>query len=121
MDEPRIKEANESSPRDFSVEIEAAYRLIGRYLGRTLEEFKIGILRDSRPEAEVAIWCRIASAWYEYHDAFLDGDRLRDDQEETIVAVLIAISAGEDDIQSLPVAAEVGARLMACYGGSAKK
>ena len=31
--------------------------------------------------------------------------------------LLIAISAGEEDMHSLPVAAEVGARLLACYLG----
>ena len=128
MDEPRraklqaneIKPGvirHESSSQEFREQIEAVYRLIGRYLGLTLEEFKIGFMRGSLPEDEVAIWCRIAAAWYEYHDKFLDGDRLPDDQEEQIVAALIAISAGEEDMQSLPVSAEVGARLLACYLG----
>lgn len=128
MDEPRIEKVkandikpgairHESSPQGFREQIEAVYRLIGRYLGQTLEEFKIGFMRDSRPEDEVAIWCSIATAWYEYHDRFLDGNGLPDDQEEKIVAALIAISAGEEDTQSLPVTAEVGARLLACYLG----
>ena len=128
MDEPRraklqaneIKPGvirHESSSQEFREQIEAVYRLIGRYLGQTLEEFKIGFMRGSLPQDEVAIWCRIATAWYEYHDKFLDGDRLPDDQEEQIVAALIAISAGEEDMQSLPVSAEVGARLLACYLG----
>ena len=128
MDEPRraklqaneIKPGvirHESSSQEFREQIEAVYRLIGRYLGLTLEEFKIGFMRGSLPEDEVAIWCRIAAAWYEYHDKFLDGDRLPDDQEEQIVAALIAISAGKDDMESLPVSAEVGARLLACCLG----
>lgn len=107
----------ESPPPEFLEQIEAAYRLIGRYLGQTFEEFKDGVLRDSVTEDEVATWCRIATAWYEYHDQFLDGDRLPDDQEEKIVAALIAISAGEEDTHSLPVPAQVGIRLLACYDG----
>jgi hypothetical protein len=128
MDEPRMDKGkandikpgairHETSPPEFREQTEAVHRLIGRYLGQTLEEFKIGFMRDSRPEGEVAIWCRIATAWYEYHDRFLGGDRLPDDQEEKIVAALIAISAGEEDVHSLPVAAEVGARLLTYYEG----
>ena len=126
MDEPRREKVqmnevkpgaiqHESSPHDFREQIEAVYRLIGRYLGRTLEEFKVGFVRDSRPENEVAIWCRIATVWYANHARFLDNDRLPDNQEEKIVAALIAISAGEEDFHSLPVTAEVGAQLLACY------
>jgi hypothetical protein len=109
----------ESPPPEFLEQIEAVYRLIGRYLGQTLEEFKIGFMRDSRPEDEVAMWCKIATAWCEYHDRFLDGDRLSDDQEKRIVAALVAISAGEEDVHCLPVAAEVGAQLLAGYDGIA--
>ena len=106
---------HEPLPDKFREQIEAVYRLIGRYLGQTLEEFKNVFMRDSHLEDEVANWCRIATAWYEYHEKFLDGDRLPDDHEEKIVAALIAISAGEKvNLQNLPVAAEVGARLLAC-------
>jgi hypothetical protein len=105
----------ESPPQEFREQIEAVYRLIGRYLGRTLKEFQVGCLSDSRPENEVAIWCRIATAWYDYHNRYLDGNRLPDDQEEKIVAALIAISAGDEDVQCLPVEAAVGVRLLAGY------
>ncbi len=104
-----------SSAQDFSVEIEAVYRLIGPYLGQSLEEFKVGFLRDTRPQDTVATWCSIATAWYEYHVRFLDGECLSNDQEMRIVAALIAISAGEEDMQCMPVAADVAARLLACY------
>src|SRR5262245_1578845 len=128
MDEPRVEKVqineikpsaiqHESSTQLFRKQIEAVYRLIGGYLGLTLEEFKMGFRRDSNPEDEVAIWCRIATAWYEYHNRFLDGDLLPDEQEERIVASLIGISAGQEDMQSLPVAADVGARLVTCYLG----
>jgi hypothetical protein len=128
MSEPRVEkvQANEnkpgairyeSSPEAFREQIEAVYRLIERYLGQTLDEFKMSFTRNSGPEYEIAIWCKIATAWYEYHDRFLDGDRLADDQEEKIVAALIAIRVGEEDVNSLAVAAEVGARLLRCYEG----
>jgi hypothetical protein len=105
----------ESSPHDFREQIEAVYRLVGRYVGQTLEEFQMGLMGDSCPEDEVDIWCRIAATWYVYHDEILHGVRLPDDQEEKIVAALVAISAGEDDMQSLPIAAEVGTQLLAYY------
>ena len=106
---------HKSAPEEFRKEIEAVYRLIGRYVGQTLEEFKMGLMGDSCPEDEVAIWCKIAATWYAYHDKVLRGVRLPDDQEERIVAALVAISAGEDDMQSLPVGAVFGAQLQAYY------
>jgi hypothetical protein len=126
MDQARTKKAkanyikpdaigHKSSPQEFREQIEAVYRLIGHYLGQTLDEFQMGFERDSRPAYRVALWCRIASVWYEYHDRFLDGGLLSDDQEKKIVAALIAISAGQRDTQSLSVATEVGARLLTCF------
>jgi hypothetical protein len=125
MDEPRMEKVqvndirpgcipHESLSHDFREQIEAVYRLIGRYLRQTLEEFKIGFMRDSRPEDEVAIWCRIATAWYEYHDRLLGSDFLSDDQEKKIVAALIAISLGRE-VERTGVSAEMGERLTACY------
>src|SRR5437016_5495151 len=87
----------ESAPHKFREQIEAVYRLIGRYLGQTLKEFKMGFMRDSCPEHAVAIWCRIATAWYAYHEKFLEHNRLPDNQEKKIVAALVAISAGEEE------------------------
>ncbi len=130
MDEPRTEklrphEAKPGSMRhepcalEFDEQIEAVYRLIGRYLRQTLEEFKAGVKAAERTVDEVATWCRIAAAWYKYHDAYLDGDRLPDHQEEKLVAALMAMSGGETDLHRLPVAAEVGARLLACLRSTA--
>ncbi len=47
------------------------YRLLGPYLNVTFKEFKVSVLQDVYPETEVAIWCRIATVWYDYHERVL--------------------------------------------------
>jgi hypothetical protein len=56
---------HESLPHELRAQIEAVYRLIGRYLGQTFEEFKAGFRCAEELIDEVAQWCRIAAAWYE--------------------------------------------------------
>jgi hypothetical protein len=58
-------------------------------------------MRDTSPEVEAAIWCSITAAWNDHHEKFLSGEFLPDDQERKLITALIAISAGEDDLQRL--------------------
>jgi hypothetical protein len=99
--------------------IKAVYRLIGRYLGQTLEEFEVGFLQDAHADHEVAIWCRIATVWYDYHETFLNCELLSDNEERKLIAALIAISTGEQDVDKMHVPVTVGRRLLACYDGGA--
>ena len=101
-------------------QIKAIYDEIGQYLGTTLEQFEIGFMRDSDPESEVALWCCITGAWLAYHKKFLNNESLPDKDEKKLMAALIAISTGVEDMSKLPVPAEVGRRLLACYDGSAR-
>lgn len=101
--------------------VKAVYRLIGRYFSQTLEEFEVGFLQDPHPAYEVEIWCRIATAWYDYHESFLNGELLSDNEERKLIAALIAISTGEQDVDRLQVPVTVGRRLLACYGDGAGK
>ncbi len=97
--------------------VRSIYEVVGPYLNTTLEQFEIGFMRDVHPEDEVAIWCNIAAAWIDYHEKFLDEELLPDDQEQKLLAALVSISSGVEDLEKLGVPIEVGRRLLTCYGG----
>lgn len=88
---------------------------MGPYLATTLEQFEISFMRDSDPESEVAIWTFITGAWISYHDQYLGDDYLPDDEEKKLIAALIAISTGVEDVDTLGVPAEIGQKLLDCY------
>ncbi|MCE9606587.1 MAG: hypothetical protein K8U03_16985 [Planctomycetia bacterium] len=104
---------------EVSEQMEVVYGVIGPYLDMTLEELEIDLMSDAEPEDEAIVWIGITAAWDSYHQQYLDDEVLDDEEEKKIVAALIAISAGEKDIAALPVVAEVGKKLLACYEGLA--
>jgi hypothetical protein len=106
---------NESLPPEMLKQIEAIFDVIGSYIGMTLEQFEIGFMRDVHPEDEVALWSSITAAWLAYHEKHLGDVTLPDEEERSLLAALIAISAGIDDVANLNVPAEVGRRLLQCY------
>jgi len=110
---------NESLSPEVIEQIEAVYGVIGPYLGQTLEQIEVSLMRDSSPEDEAVVWVSITAAWDAYHTQFLDDDVLDDAEERKIVAALIAISTGVTDVTKLPVPEEVGRRLLECYEGLA--
>lgn len=71
--------------------------------------------RDTHPDVEVAVRCRIAMAWHEFHVKYVDTKFLPDEQECRLVRVLIVLSAGEVDSERLGVGTSNGQRLMECY------
>jgi hypothetical protein len=111
---------NQSLHAELLKPVKAVYRLIGRYLSQTLEEFVGGFLQDAHANHEVAIWCRIATVWYHYHESFLNGELLTDGEERKLIAALIAISTGEQDVDRLHVPVTVGRKLLAYYGSGAE-
>ena len=60
-------------------------------------------------------WIGITAAWDAYHLKHLNEEVLDDEEEKKIVAALIAISDGEKNVAELPVDADVGRKLLACY------
>ena len=112
---------NESLPPELLEQIDAVFGVIGPYLDMTLEQFEIGFLRDMNPESEVAVWCSITAAWLHYHEKFLDGEALSDEDEQKILGSLIAISTGVEDLSKLNVPVEVGRRLLQCYDDLGKE
>jgi hypothetical protein len=61
-------------------QMEAVYELIGPYLGQTLEQLDVALMRDSCPEDEAVIWVGITAAWDDYHEKSLDGEVPDDDE-----------------------------------------
>src|SRR5882757_6422858 len=106
---------NESLPPELLEQIKAVFDVIGPYIGMTLEQFEIGFMRDMHPEDEVALWCSITAAWLAYHEKFLKDEALPDEEEKKLLAALIAISAGVEDVSKLKLPVEVGRRLLECY------
>jgi hypothetical protein len=112
---------NESLPPEMLERIKAIYHVIGRYFGKTLEQFEIGFMRDMYPESEVAIWCSITAAWLAYHERFLHDETLPDEEEKKLLSALIVISTGVEDVTKLGVPVDVGRKLLQCYDDLAKE
>jgi hypothetical protein len=112
---------HESLPPELLQRIKAVFGVIGPYTGMTLEQFEIGFMRDMHPESEVALWCRITAAWLAYHEKFVKGESPPEAEERKLLAALIAISTGVNDVTRLGVPAEVGRRLLACYDGLSRE
>ncbi|WP_182870651.1 hypothetical protein [Stieleria mannarensis] len=106
---------HESLSLELLDQVQAVYDLIGPFLGTTLERFELNLMRDSDPEQEVAIWYSITAAWISYHDKYLGAALLTDDEEEKLIAALIAISTGANDINRFGVPEPVGQLLLNCY------
>src|ERR1043166_9093960 len=104
-----------SLPPELLERIKAVYDVIGPYINMTLEQFEIGFMRDMHPDSEVALWCSITAAWLAYHEKFLYHETLPVEVERELLAALIAISTGVEDVSQLGVPVEVGRRLLACY------
>lgn len=124
MEEPvikRVKELksgpvrHESLSKDVLETIELVYKMLGPYLGMSLEEFEFGFRREAEPEREVTRWCRIATGWYSYHRQHTDLQRLSSDEEKKLIAALSLISTGVEDHKELGVTTKTAARLRACY------
>lgn len=95
--------------------VRAVHDVIGPYLRTTLEQFEVGLMRDTNPEEEVVVWCSITAAWIAYHEQHLDDELLPDEDEEQLIAALVAISTGVEDVSVLGVPEDVGRKLLACY------
>ena len=106
---------NKSLPPKMLEQIKAIYDVIGRYFGKTLEQFEINFMRDMHPETEVAIWCSITAAWLAYHEKFLNDEDQPDEDEKKLLSALIVISTGNTDVKTFGVPVEVGRRLLRCY------
>lgn len=106
---------NESLPPEMLEQIRAVYDMIGNYVSNSLEQFEISFMRDANPADEVAIWCSITAAWTAYHEEHLGDELLPDEDEKKLLAALISISTGVEDLAVLGVPPDVGRKLLDCY------
>lgn len=106
---------NETLSPEMLEQIRAVYDVIGNYVSNSLEQFEISFMRDANPADEVAIWCSITAAWLAYHEQYLGEELLPDEDEKKLLAALISISTGVEDLAVLGVPPDVGRRLLDCY------
>lgn len=106
---------NETLPPEMLKQIRAVYDVIGSYVSTSLEQFEIGFMRDANPADEVAVWCSITAAWIAYHEQHLGDELLPDEDERKLLAALISISTGVEDLDVLGVPPDVGRKLLDCY------
>ena len=112
---------HDSLPPELLEQIGAVHEVFGPFLGKTLEQFEVTFMRDSSPDQEVAIWCSIAAAWLAYHEQFL-GDEIQPEAvEKKLIAALISISTGVEDVEALGVPVDVARKLLTCYDGLAEE
>ena len=106
---------HESLSPELLDHVRAVFDVIGPYIGMTLEQFEVNLMRDVHPENEVAVWCGITAAWIAYHEEYLDDKYLADDEENKLIGALIVISTGSRDLEKLNVPDDVGRKLLECY------
>lgn len=106
---------HESLSPELLEQIQAVYDVIGPYVSKSLEQFEIGFMRDRDPADEVAIWCSITAAWLAYHEQYLNDELLSEGEEKKLLAALISISSGIEDLTVLGVPPDVGRKLLDCY------
>ena len=106
---------NETLSPEMLEQIRAVYDVIGNYVSNSLEQFEISFMRDANPADEVAIWCSITAAWIAYHEEHLGDELLPDEDEKKLLAALISISTGVEDLAVLGVPPDVGRKLLDCY------
>lgn len=112
---------HESLPPELLEQIKHIHDLIGKYIGMNLEKFEIGFMRDMHPENEVALWGNITAAWIAYHEKYLNDETLPDEAERNLIAALIGISTGAEDVSKLGVPVDVGRKLLECYDGLSRE
>ena len=110
----RISQANEQCMRscDLVVANLTPFRSPSADPGTT---FELGFMRDMNPESEVAVWCNISAAWIAYHEKHLGNEVLSNEEEAKLLATLVSISTGVDDVEVLGVPVDVGRKLLDCY------
>lgn len=106
---------HESLPDELLELVRSIYDIVGPFLDTTLEQFEVTLMRDAAPEDEVAIWCSITAAWIAYHEKHLGDELLPEEKEKELLATLISISTGVEDVEALGVPIDVGRKLLACY------
>ena len=112
---------NETLTPEMLEQNRVVYDVIGPYVSTSLEQFEIGFMQDANPTDEVAIWCSITAAWLAYHEQHLGDELLPDEDGKKLLAALISISTGVEDLAVLGVPPDVGRKLLNCYDSLGEK
>ncbi|MEX1231128.1 MAG: hypothetical protein WEB58_12860 [Planctomycetaceae bacterium] len=106
---------HESLSDEMLEEVRSIFEIIGPYIEMTLEQFEITLMRDTSPEDEVVTEPALrqrGSTTTSCTETRISSPR---SNEKKLLAALIAISTGVEDVEKLGVSAEVGRKLLACY------
>jgi len=94
--------------------LRSIYNIVGKYTCTSLEMFEIDFMRDANPDAEIAIWSRIALAWRKYKKLYDPLHLLSEEDCGHLSGALVAFSVGvNDDCFDIPV--DVLDNLRACF------
>lgn len=105
----------ELPPLTLHERIEAVYGRIGRYIDRTFEQFQASVVQSPSPDDEAVLWAGVAAVCDDYHRKYLAGRPVDFQEERAIVAAVVAISTGEQDLRKLPVSFQTATALLSCY------
>lgn len=95
--------------------LKSIYEIVGKYTCTSLETFEIDFMRDANPDAEIAIWSRIALAWRKYKKLFDPLKQLSEEDCGVLSGVLVAFSVGVDDECFKDIPTNVLDDLRACF------
>jgi len=102
-------------PTTLNGRIRSTYACLGQHLKVGFEQFQTSILTSKSPEDEAILWSGVSAVWADYQRKYLAGKPPDIECERSIVAALIAISTGEQELSRLPVSFEVATSLLSCY------
>lgn len=105
----------EQPPPTFRERVEETYGSLGRYLGMNFEQFRTSIDRSPSPDDELTVWAGVASVWNDYRRKYLADKPSIVSEERSIVAAIVAISHGEQELRKLSVSFDVATSLLSCY------
>jgi hypothetical protein len=94
-------------------QIKTVFRIVGPYVGKTLEEFERCFKQDA--DNEIVVWHRITVAWQSYQEKFGGLKTLPVAEGKKILGALGQIVAGASDAKKLGIPVEIGRRLLQCY------
>lgn len=110
-----VERRDRELPPTLNERIDAAYDRIGRHIDLSFEQFQSSILASKSPDDEAVLWSGVAAVWDDYSRKYLAGTSTDVEHERNIVAALIAMSNGEQELSKLPVSFEVATSLLSCF------
>lgn len=107
-------------PPELTALVREIYQVLGPYLAPRINswtEFEDRFLGDQRPDASVALWCKITEAFLLYRGRYLAGKKVQYDFGRQLVGSLLQIANGGGTVQTtqLRCPPKIGQRLLRCF------